>query len=75
MLGGEWLESSAEEKDLSLMKDEIDERFNTSRQHAFCNLADVARVLAGEDWGKEVIEHLSFLHVPHDQVSNFLLSD
>jgi len=71
MLDGEWLENSAEENDLGVS---IDERFNTSWHCAFYNLADVTRALDGENWGKEVIEHLSFLHVPHDQISSFLLS-
>ncbi|PKU42942.1 hypothetical protein llap_6762 [Limosa lapponica baueri] len=35
---------------------------------AFCNLGGVVRALAGEDQGKKVIEYLSLLHVPDNQV-------
>jgi len=38
---------------------------------AFWSLICVARALISEDWGK-VIKHISFLHIPHDQVSSFL---
>jgi len=39
---------------------------------AFCSLGGLARVLPGENWGKEATDHLSFLYICHDQVSSFL---
>ena len=40
---------------------------------AFCDLDGVAGALANEHWGKKVIEYLSILHTPGNQVSCLLL--
>ena len=40
---------------------------------AFCNLGGLAGALAGEDWGKNVVEYLSLLYIPGKQVAGFLL--
>lgn len=39
---------------------------------AFCTLGSVVRVHASENLGKEVFEHLIFLHIPCDRISSFL---
>lgn len=39
---------------------------------AFCDSGSVAGELMGEDWGKKVIEYLSFTYVSGHQISNFL---
>jgi len=44
-----------------------------SSYHCFLQIGWCGRAPVSEDWGKEVIEHLSLLRIPHDQVSNFLL--